>query len=74
MFCPNTSYIIKRCIHAMQALQCQEGALRLAGGSINRGRVEICMDEIWGTICSTYWEQSDAIVACRQLGFSGLGT
>ena len=25
----------------------------------------------WSTICSTQWEDSDAEVACRQLGYQG---
>ena len=58
----------------MQALQCEEGDLRLAEGSINHGRVEICVNETWGTICSTNWGQSETTVACRQLGFSENGT
>ena len=60
----------------MLALQCEEGDLRLTGGSaINQGRVEICMNKIWGAICSTnrQWGQSEAAVTCRQLGFSRNG-
>ena len=66
----NTLYV-----RIMQALLCQEGDLRLVGGSIDRGRVEICVNEIWGTICATNnWGQPEATVACKQLGFSGNGT
>ena len=61
-------------VYAMQVRQCQEGALRLRGGSTNYGRVEICVNETWGTICATNWGQTDATVACRQLEFSGIGT
>ena len=60
----------------MPALQCEEGDLRLTGGSaINQGMVEICMNKTWGAICSTnrQWGQSEAAVTCRQLGFSQHG-
>ena len=34
------------------------------------GRVEVCFDEAWGTVCNNNWEDIDASVACNQLGFS----
>ena len=44
------------------------------GGSADRqGRVEICINEIWGTVCDDMWSNVDAQVACRSLGFSGFG-
>ena len=33
------------------------------------GRVEICSDEQWGTICDDSWDAQDASVACYQLGY-----
>ena len=47
--------------------------LRLAGGpNENSGRVEIYREGEWGTICDDEWGRSEARVACKQLGFSGV--
>ena len=53
---------------------CGNGDLRLQDGESRLdGRVEICMEGIWGTICDNQWDNSDATVVCRQLGFSDQG-
>ena len=55
---------------------CDDGDLRLVAGTASTprsGRVEICFNETWGTICDSFWNNADANVACRQLGFSKRG-
>lgn len=56
------------------AENCTAGRIRLVGGSsVNEGRVEICIDSIWGTVSDSGWDGNAARVVCRQLGYSGTG-
>lgn len=53
---------------------CLDGELRLVNGSDEReGRLEICFNRAWGTICRDEFNQTEATVACGQLGFSREG-
>ena len=58
-------------LHAAADFTCPTGAIRLAGGQEpNEGRVEICVNNQYGTICDDSWDDRDAAVVCAQLGFS----
>ncbi|XP_013393889.1 scavenger receptor cysteine-rich type 1 protein M130 [Lingula anatina] len=49
-----------------------DGDVRLVGPSQYMGRVEIFYAGNWGRVCTNGWSLSDAVVTCRQLGFSGI--
>lgn len=55
---------------------CTNGDIRLVDGSSStadatpsNGRVEVCFNGRWGTVCDNGWNTADGQVTCGQLGF-----
>ena len=59
---------------SVKQANCTNGEVRLVDGSgPHEGRVEVCVNEAWGTVCSYSWSTYDAKVVCRQLGYASIG-
>ena len=54
----------------MEYAICSDGDVRLTGGGSNWGRLEVCINHAWGTVCNNNnrFSRDEALVACRQLG------
>ena len=54
-------------------LACTSGDLRINGTLSLAGRLEVCFNNTWGTVCADGFGPQEAVVACRQMGFSDAG-
>ena len=57
---------------------CADGDVRLMNGSTpsvgqNEGRVEICFNNTYGTVCDDFWNEQAALVVCRRIGRGSIG-
>ena len=52
---------------------CSNGSVRLGDGGVLKGRVEVCYNGSWVTICTHSWTVKEATVICSQLGYSHYG-
>ena len=62
------------CLFVYFVVKCKHGDIRLAGTSYSTiGRVELCLSGTWGTICNNNFDDKDASVVCKQLGYFPYG-
>ena len=58
------------CIAAGGGRECDENSIRIVSGTQPwNGRLEVCLGGYWGAVCEDLFEDVDAAVACRNLGY-----
>ena len=44
------------------------------GSIAQEGRVEVCVNGVWGSVCGSGWTKQAAFVICKQAGYIYSGT
>ena len=57
-------------------IDCTDGSIKIVPHNSHSrlvGRLEVCINGAWGVVCGDFFDNIDATVACRQLGYSPNG-
>ena len=74
----NITYCFYLCIYYykvpdVEYSACTNNDVRLTGGENEyQGRVEVCINRVWGSVCDSGWADTGAYAVCRQLQYSGI--
>ena len=61
-------------VSEVKIVNCTEGDVRLVDGpSANKGRLEVCIDQNWATVCNSGFGTEEGRAACAQLGYQRYG-
>ena len=58
---------------AVKYSNCMDYEVKLENNTSNEGKVLVCVNKVWGVICSESLSSQTDEVICRQLGFFSHG-